>query len=91
MKKKLALLLIAVLTAAIALTACGSGPVEPKEAADVAVNTIIYNKDTDKFKDVFGEDAANLQKEIKTGFKKGFTSSLNITDGSIDDEVDKLI
>ncbi|EUJ26657.1 DUF5105 domain-containing protein [Listeria cornellensis] len=90
MKKKLALMLVVVLTAAITLAACGSSAVEPKEAADIAVNTIIFNKDTDKFEDVFGEDAKDLEKEIKTGFKKGFTSSLNITDGSIDDEVDKL-
>lgn len=72
MKKKLALMLVVVLTAAITLAACGSKAVDPKEAADTAVNTIIYNKDTDKFKDVFGEDAANLEKEIKTGFKKRF-------------------
>ncbi|MBC1400441.1 DUF5105 domain-containing protein [Listeria booriae] len=90
MKKKLALMFVLVLTAAITLAACGDNRVEPTEAADVAVNTIIYNKDTDKFKDVFGEDATNLQKEIKEGFKKGFTSSLNITDGSIDKEVDAL-
>lgn len=71
MKKKLALMLVVVLTAAITLAACGSSAVEPKEAADIAVNTIIFNKDTDKFEDVFGEDAKNLEKEIKTGFKKG--------------------
>lgn len=56
---------VVVLTAVITLSACGSSnTVEPKEAADIAVNTIIFNKDVEKYKDTFGKSATALQKKL---------------------------
>ncbi|SQC56495.1 hypothetical protein [Listeria newyorkensis] len=69
MKKKLALMLVVVLTAAITLAACGSSAVEPKEAADIAVNTIIFNKDTDKLRRIWGR-CEELRKRNQNRFQK---------------------
>ncbi len=77
----------------IFLTACGNDRVEPKEAAEVTVNALVYGKDTDKVKDVYGEDGTDTEKEFEKGFKQSFTSSLAQMTGStlnIDSEVDSL-
>lgn len=91
MKKKLILISVVVSTVMIALSACGSSnSVEPKEAADIAVNTIIFNKDAEKYKDTFGKSATDLQKNNKETFTKRFAANLKITDGSMNDEIGDL-
>ncbi|WP_430536589.1 DUF5105 domain-containing protein [Listeria rocourtiae] len=90
MKKKLALMFVAILTVVIALTACGSSAVEPKDAANIAVNTIMFDKDTDKYKDTFGTSATALQKNNKELFTKRLASSLKIKDGSMDSKISEL-
>ncbi|MBC1500581.1 DUF5105 domain-containing protein [Listeria weihenstephanensis] len=91
MKKKLVLMFGVVLTAAITLNACGSSnAVEPKEAADIAVNTIIFNKDVEKYKNTFGKSATALQKNNKDTFTKRLAANLEITDGSMNDEIGSL-
>ncbi|WP_088816400.1 MULTISPECIES: DUF5105 domain-containing protein [Listeria] len=77
----------------IFLTACGNDRVEPKEAAEITVNALVYGKDTDKVKDVYGEDGTDTEKEFEKGFKESFTSTLARMTGSaldIDKEVDDL-
>ncbi|WP_088810986.1 MULTISPECIES: DUF5105 domain-containing protein [Listeria] len=77
----------------IFLTACGNDRVEPKEAAEITVNALVYGKDTDKVKDVYGEDGTDTEKEFEEGFKESFTSTLARMTGSaldIDKEVDDL-
>lgn len=89
--KKLILMSVVVLTAVITLSACGSSnTVEPKEAADIAVNTIIFNKDAEKYKDTFGNSATALQKSYKEAFTKRFAANLKITDGSMNDDIGDL-
>ncbi|EUJ26658.1 DUF5105 domain-containing protein [Listeria cornellensis] len=82
---------VVVLTAVITLSACGSSnTVEPKEAADIAVNTIIFNKDVEKYKDTFGKSATALQKSYKESFTKRFAANIKITDGSMNDDIGEL-
>lgn len=50
---------------------CGQKRVDAKTAGDCLINTVMYNKDTDKFKNIFNEDASSYSKD----FKKGFVSS----------------
>ncbi|KMT63131.1 DUF5105 domain-containing protein [Paenilisteria newyorkensis] len=91
MKKKLTLMFVVVLTAVITLSACGSNnAVEPKAAADIAVNTIIFNKDVEKYKDTFGKSATALQINNKETFTKRFAANLKITDGSMNKEIGDL-
>ncbi|KGL39462.1 hypothetical protein BMT55_06210 [Listeria newyorkensis] len=91
MKKKLTLMFVVVLTAVITLSACGSNnAVEPKAAADIAVNTIIFNKDVEKYKDTFGKSATALQINNKETFTKRFAANLKITDGSMNEEIGDL-
>ncbi|MBA3924775.1 DUF5105 domain-containing protein [Listeria rustica] len=91
MRKKFVTMFVVVLTAAITLSACGSSnAVEPKEAANIAVNTIIFNKDVEKYKDTFGKSATDLQKNNKDTFIKRFAATLKITDGSMNDDIGGL-
>ncbi|MBF2674058.1 DUF5105 domain-containing protein [Listeria marthii] len=84
--------LVLVLAMALVLSACG-GPsrVEPKKAGEITVNAVVYNKDTDKIKDVYGEDGSKFEKEFEKGFKESFINTFAASfssDVNIDKQVD---
>ncbi|MBC2075946.1 DUF5105 domain-containing protein [Listeria marthii] len=84
--------LVLVLAMVLVLSACG-GPsrVEPKKAGEITVNAVVYNKDTDKIKDVYGEDGSKFEKEFEKGFKESFINTFAASfssDVNIDKQVD---
>ncbi len=83
--------MVMLLSLLLVLSACGTSRVEPKEAGEITVNSIVYNKDTDKVKDVYGEDGADFEKEFEKSFKESFISTFTASfssDVNIDKEVD---
>ncbi|MBC6298001.1 DUF5105 domain-containing protein [Listeria sp. FSL L7-1517] len=83
--------MIMLLAMMLVLTACGASRVEPKEAGEITVNAVVYNKDTDKVKDVYGEDGSEFEKEFEKSFKESFISTFSASlsgDVNIDKEVD---
>ncbi|MBC1483314.1 DUF5105 domain-containing protein [Listeria sp. FSL L7-1485] len=83
--------MIMLLAMMLVLTACGASRVEPKEAGEITVNAVVYNKDTDKVKDVYGEDGSAFEKEFEKSFKESFISTFSASlsgDVNIDKEVD---
>lgn len=93
LKKKGIISLVLVFIMSVFLTACGNDRVEPKEAADVTANALVYGKDMDKLKKVFGEDGSNSEKDFEKGFKQSFKSTITSSTGTtadIDKQVDEL-
>ncbi|MBC2254858.1 DUF5105 domain-containing protein [Listeria ivanovii] len=85
--------MIMLLAMMLVLTACGASRVEPKEAGEITVNSVVYNKDTDKVKDVYGEDGTAFEKEFETSFKESFISTFSASfssDVNLDKEVDEF-
>lgn len=84
--------LVLVLAMVLVLSACGGASrVEPKEAGEITVNSVVYNKDTDKVKDVYGEDGSKFEKEFETSFKESFINTFTAsfsTDVNLDKQVD---
>ncbi|MBF2568701.1 DUF5105 domain-containing protein [Listeria welshimeri] len=83
--------LVLVLAMVLVLSACGASRVEPKEAGEITVNSVVYNKDTDKVKDVYGEDGSKFEKEFETSFKESFINTFTAsfsTDVNLDKQVD---
>ncbi|MBM5695846.1 DUF5105 domain-containing protein [Listeria seeligeri] len=83
--------MVMLLSLMLVLSACGASRVEPKEAGEITVNSIVYNKDTDKIKDVYGEDGSDFEKEFEKSFKESFISTFTASfssDVNIDKEVD---
>lgn len=83
--------MIMLLAMMLVLTACGASRVEPKEAGEITVNAVVYNKDTDKVKDVYGEDGSAFEKEFEKSFKESFISTFSASlsgEVNIDKEVD---
>ncbi|MBC1505687.1 DUF5105 domain-containing protein [Listeria sp. FSL L7-1509] len=83
--------MIMLLAMMLVLTACGASRIEPKEAGEITVNAVVYNKDTDKVKDVYGEDGSAFEKEFEKSFKESFISTFSASlsgDVNIDKEVD---
>lgn len=93
MKKGL-LSMVLMLSLMLVLSACGGASrVEPKKAGEITVNSIVYNKDTDKMKDVYGEDGTAFEKEFEKGFKESFISTFSASfssDVNLDKEVDEF-
>ncbi|WP_048627037.1 DUF5105 domain-containing protein [Listeria ivanovii] len=93
MKKGL-LSMVLMLSLMLVLSACGGASrVEPKKAGEITVNSIVYNKDTDKMKDVYGEDGTAFEKEFEKGFKESFISTFSASfssDVDLDKEVDEF-
>ncbi|MBC1609825.1 DUF5105 domain-containing protein [Listeria welshimeri] len=84
--------LVLVLAMVLVLSACGGASrVEPKEAGEITVNSVVYNKDTDKVKDVYGEDGSKFEKEFETSFKESFINTFTAsfsTNVNLDKQVD---
>lgn len=83
--------MVMLLSLMLVLSACGTSRVEPKEAGEITVNSIVYNKDTDKIKDVYGEDGSDFEKEFEKSFKESFITTFTASfssDVNIDKEVD---
>lgn len=86
--------MVLMLSLMLVLSACGGASrVEPKKAGEITVNSIVYNKDTDKMKDVYGEDGTAFEKEFEKGFKESFISTFSASfssDVNLDKEVDEF-
>lgn len=71
----------------IGLAGCGDKRVEPKEAAQVTMNALLYNEDTKKLDSIYDGDFKKFEKEFKKGFKTGFKNSLQSqTQTTVSDE-----
>lgn len=85
--------MVLVLAMVLVLSACGASRVEPKKAGEITVNAVVYNKDTDKVKDVYGEDGSKFEKEFETSFKESFISTFTASfssDVNLDKQVDEF-
>ncbi|WP_024620837.1 DUF5105 domain-containing protein [Metaclostridioides mangenotii] len=90
MKFKRILYLMLIITVMVVVAACGAKKPTPKEAAEVLVNTMIYQKDEDikKYESVFNKDATQLKEGAENLFKAGFSTSPDL--GFSDKEVTDL-
>jgi hypothetical protein len=90
MKFKKLLCLMFTLTVMIGVAACGAQKPTPKEATEVLVNAMMYQKDEDikKYKSVFNQDATQSKEEAEKAFKAGFATSSGLAAG--DKEIEDL-
>ena len=92
MKKIFTSIISVLLISSMLFMGCGEKRVDANTAADILINTMIKNKEADKFKTTFNEDASGFEKEFKdsfvSSFKTIFTSSLGISSSK---QLDTLI
>ncbi len=95
MKTKKILFLLLTILVAVGLTACANKKVNPKEATEVLINSMVYQKNEDiaKYKEVFNEDAAKSKKQAEDVFVESVSSSLStmgIIEGNNEKEIKEL-
>ena len=90
MKFKKLLCLMLTLTVMIGVAACGAKKPTPKEATEVLVNAMMYQKDEDikKYKSVFNQDVTQSKEEAEKAFKAGFAKSSGLA--AADKEIEDL-
>ena len=78
------------LTVMIGVAACGVKKPNPKEATEVLVNAMMYQKDEDikKYKSVFNQDVTQSKEEAEKAFKAGFAKSSGLA--AADKEIEDL-